>query len=118
MEHDTDLHEHLQALNDLLRRERLAITGLHMQRLAELQHEKTSILAAIDKAKMPIDKACSDLVAKIQANNLRNSRLLEAGLTLVHKMQKNVMGRLALTYAPRGQSLCIDRGPRIMNHRF
>ena len=117
MKQEAELTKYLRMLNDILVRERNAITQLQMHRLANLQQEKTTILKKIAESEKCVDQDCLELAAKIQENNKRNRWLLRSSLDLVDKLQQNVHRRLALTYAPHGRSLEIDTGPRIMDQR-
>lgn len=105
----------LQALNELLVRERLAITHLHMDQLGHIQHEKTQLLKVLHAGEQAVDEAEKLVIRQITANNERNRVLLESGLKLVKRMQDNTFRRLALTYAAHGRSLQIGAGPRMLN---
>lgn len=105
----------LQALNDLLVRERLAITHLRMDQLGLLQQEKTQLLKALHDGQQTVDEAEKSMIRQITVNNERNRVLLESGLKLVKRMQDNTFRRLALTYAAHGRSLQIGVGPRVLN---
>ncbi len=118
MQQKSELFKHLQMLNDLLVRERNAITHLQMNRLATIQQEKTAILKKVAESGKCSDPECLKLATKVQTNNQHNRWLLESSLQLVDKLQQDVHRRMAITYAPHGRSLHIDTGPRIMNRRF
>ena len=109
------LQKNLQELNDLLIRERQAITHLQMHQLDTIQQEKTRLLNLLQQAEKPVDQENTGLLTKIKTNNERNRLLLQAGLKLIGKLQDNVFRQLALTYAARGRSLNIGVGPRILN---
>lgn len=117
MKREAGLAKHLRMLNELLVRERNAITQLQMHRLATIQREKTTILKKVAESEKCVDQDCLVLAAEIQENNRRNRWLLRSSLDLVDKLQQNLHRRLALTYAPHGRSLQINTGPRIMNQR-
>ena len=105
----------LHALNDLLVRERLAITHLKMDQLGLLQQEKTHLLKALHAGEQAVDEAEKSMIRQITVNNERNRVLLESGLKLVKRLQDNTFRRLALTYAAHGRSLQIGVGPRVLN---
>ena len=109
------LKKNLQALNDLLIRERRAITHLQMHQLDAIQQEKTRLVALLQQAEKPVAQENTGLIGKIKANNERNRLLLQSGLKLIGKLQANVFRRLALTYAAHGRSLNIGAGPRLLN---
>lgn len=109
------LTKHLQALKDLLSRERLAITQLRMHDLTALQQEKTRLLALINAAGTKLDAEGTALAKAIKQSNERNRVLLESGLRLIHQMQENVHRNLALTYAAHGRSLNVGVGPRLLH---
>ncbi|ADW17996.1 hypothetical protein Despr_1848 [Desulfobulbus propionicus DSM 2032] len=115
MDSGSSLNTFLLALNDLLLRERQAITHLRMAQLDEIQQEKTRLLKLLNRIKQPVDQESTELIGRIQANNERNRRLLESGLKLVRRLQDNVFRRLALTYAAHGRSLQIGAGPRLLS---
>jgi hypothetical protein len=117
MIHEAGLDKYLRLLNELLVRERDAITQLQMHRLAAIQQEKTTILKKIAESEKCAGPECHELAASIQENNRRNRWLLQSGLHMVDKLQQDVHRRLALTYAPHGRALHIDAGPRILNQR-
>ncbi len=106
---------HLQALNELLVRERQAITHLRMDQLGTIQQEKTQLLKALQPEQKAVDEEEKTIIRHITANNERNRVLLESGLKLVKRMQDNTFRRLALTYAAHGRSLQIGAGPRMLN---
>jgi hypothetical protein len=112
---NTSMHAHLQALNDLLVRERQAITHLRMAQLNEIQQEKTRLLTLLHQVEQHVDDASTRLIKSIKSNNERNRMLLESGLKLIGRLQENVLRRLALTYAAHGRSLTIGSGPRLLN---
>lgn len=105
----------LHALNDLLVRERLAITHLRMDQLGTIQQEKTQLLKDLHEGQQAVDEAEKSMIRQITVNNERNRVLLESGLKLVKRMQDNTFRRLALTYAAHGRSLQIGAGPRVLN---
>lgn len=105
----------LQALNELLVQERLAITHLRMDQLARLQQEKTQLLKALHPQQQAVDEEEQAIIRQITVNNERNRVLLESGLKLVKRMQDNTFRHLALTYAAHGRSLQIGIGPRMLN---
>lgn len=111
----TTLKKDLQALNDLLVRERKAITHLQIDKLNAIQQEKTRLLLLLQQAEKPVDQESSGLINTIKTNNERNRLLLQSGLKLIGKLQDNVFRRLALTYAAHGRSLNIGAGPRLLN---
>lgn len=113
--HDAALAAQLHALNDLLIRERRAISHLRIHQLETIQLEKTALLKLLQQAERPADPKCTDLIGKIMTNNERNRNLLQSGLKLISKLQDNVFRRLALTYAAHGRSLQIGGGPRLLN---
>jgi hypothetical protein len=109
------LKETLQALNDLLVKERQAIIHLQMQRLDEMQQKKTRLLLLLHQADQSVDAESAGLIKSIKTNNERNRILLESGLKLISRLQDNVFRRLTLTYAAHGRSLAIGAGPRLLN---
>lgn len=111
----SSLKKSLQALNDLLVRERQAITHLRMNQLGDLQHQKTQLLKVLHQQQTAVDDEEKAVIQAIKTNNERNRVLLESGLTLVKRLQDNTFRRLALTYAARGRSLQIGAGPRVLN---
>jgi hypothetical protein len=113
--HNRSLNTHLQALDDLLVCERLAITHLRIQQLNKIQQEKTRLLTLFNQAEQVVDNEGIALIDRIKKNNLRNRMLLESGLKLIGRLQDNVFRRLALTYAAHGRSLTIGAGPRLLN---
>jgi hypothetical protein len=115
MNPSSTLRKDLQALSDLLIRERKVIIHLQMQQLDALQDEKIRLLGRLQQAEKPVDQENTGLINTIKANNERNRLLLESGLKLIGKLQDNVFRRLALTYAAQGRSLNIGAGPRILN---
>lgn len=115
MNSSTPLQKNLQALNELLVRERAAITHLQMHKLDALQQEKTRLLLLLQQVEKPVDQECTSLISVIKKNNERNRLLLQSGLKLVRKLQDNVFRRLALTYAAHGRSLNIGDGPRLFS---
>ncbi len=117
MSQNPELKKYLRILNELLIKERKAITTLEMHRLANIQQEKTTILKKVAESEKCDDQDCLELAVKVQANNQRNRWLLQSGLRLVNTLQQGVYRRLALTYAPHGRSVQIDSGPRIVNQR-
>jgi len=108
----------LTTLNNLLIRERIAISQLKMEELAELQHHKTKLLEKIHSCKDEIDDNTRELAAKVKAGNRRNAWLLRTGLQLISHRQDNVRRRLALTYAPYGRTLQVDTSPKILDRRL
>ncbi len=114
----TTLLKELTALNDLLIRERIAITNMQMGLLAEIQHNKTTLLLHIQQLDEPADTECIKLAEIVQANNKRNGWLLRSGLKLVARMKILTQRKLALTYTPHGRSLNIDTGPKIIAQRY
>jgi flagellar biosynthesis/type III secretory pathway chaperone len=117
MEHTT-LKNELRALNDLLIRERIAITNMQMGLLEEIQQNKTAFLLRIQQLDEPADAECQELAKNVQANNKRNGWLLRSGLKLVARMKILTQRKLALTYTPHGRSLNVDTGPKIIAQRF
>jgi len=115
MNPESTLKNHLQALNDLLVRERRAITHLKMEQLDQIQLEKIQLLKMLNQAEPVVDDPNAGLIKSIRVNNERNRLLLESGLALVRRLQDNVFRRLALTYAAHGRSLAIGAGPRLLN---
>lgn len=113
----------LQKFNDLLLRERIAITTLQMDRLSELQQEKTALLATISQSSQAgeageaADAQCRELAARIKANNLRNGWLLRSGLKLVGRLQALTRRKLAVTYTAHGRALQIEAGPKVFTRR-
>lgn len=116
MEH-TELFSRLNELNELLRRERLAITHLQMDRLRDIQEQKTTLLAAIHPLSHLLDDTCRELAETVQANNRRNGWLLRSGLKLVGRLQTFSRRKLPLTYTAQAQSLQIDEGPKVYARR-
>jgi hypothetical protein len=114
MDQSSTLNSNLQALNDLLIRERVAITNLQMDNLEAVQQEKIGLLKRMQQAEKTPDEKSIGLIDMIRVNNERNRFLLRSGLTMIGKLQDNVFRLLALTYAPHG-ALNIDPGPRILN---
>lgn len=110
--------ELLHTLNDLITRERIAITKLQMTRLSELQDEKTRLLQALHENDDEMTDDCRLFAAQVRQNNRRNAWILRTGLQLISKLQNNVERRLALTYAPGGRKLRIDDAPRILDRRL
>lgn len=117
MKQEAELDKHLRMLNELLVRERNAITQLQMHRLAAIQQEKTTILKKIAESEKCAGPECLELAASIQENNRRNRWLLQSSLHMVDKLQQDVHRRLVLTYAPHGRALHVDTGPKILNQR-
>lgn len=115
MKPSSPLFNDLDALNNLLVRERHAITHLEMAQLNAIQQEKTALLMALQQAETPVSVEHTGMIAKIRANNERNRLLLQSGLKLIGKLQDKVFRRLTLTYAAHGRSLNIGAGPRILN---
>lgn len=115
MNSTTTLKENLQDLNDLLVRERKAITHLQMHKLDAIQQEKTRLLTLLQQAAQPVDRESTGLINTIKTNNERNRLLLQSGLKLIGKLQDNIFRRLALTYAAHGRSLTITAGPRLLS---
>ena len=115
MNPEPTLNKHLQALNDLLVRERRAITHLKMEQLDQIQQEKIQLLKILRQAEPMVDDPNAGLIKSIKVNNERNRVLLESGLKLVRRLQDNVFRRLALTYAAHGRSLALGAGPRLLN---
>jgi len=113
--HNTALNTHLQALDELLVRERRAITHLRMHQLDEIRQEKIRLLTLLGQAEQVVDNESTALIDCIKKNNHRNRMLLESGLKLIGRLQDNVFRRLALTYAAHGRSLAIGAGPRLLN---
>jgi hypothetical protein len=111
----TTLKENLRDLNDLLVRERQAITHLQMHKLDVIQQEKTRLLILLQQAVQPVDRESTGLINTIKTNNERNRLLLQSGLKLIGKLQDNVFRRLALTYAAHGRSLTMAAGPRLLS---
>lgn len=105
----------LQALNDLLVRERQAITHLRMSQLGEIQQEKTRLLKMLQQRGDTVDDEEKSVITAIKTNNERNRLLLESGLQLIKRLQKTVFRNMALTYAPYGRALNIGVGPRMLN---
>lgn len=112
---DPDLITQLQALNELLIRERRAIIQLRIDRLGAIQEEKIGLLKVLHQAQPPVDPGCTGLIIQIRTNNDRNRHLLQSGLKLIAKLQDNLFRRLALTYAAHGRSLQMGAGPRLLN---
>lgn len=110
----TPLLHNLQALDDLLVRERHAIIYLQVGHLDAIRQEKIRLLKVLQQAEQ-VDAASIALIKRIKINNERNRMLLESGLQLISNLQDNVFRRLALTYAARGRSLTIGAGSRILN---
>jgi flagellar biosynthesis/type III secretory pathway chaperone len=117
IEHTT-LRKELQALNDLLIRERIAITNMQMDLLGEIQQNKTSLLLHIQQLDEPADHECRELAKQVQANNKRNGWLLRSGLKLIARMKTLTQRKLAVTYTAHGRSLNIDTGPKIIARRL
>jgi len=112
---DPVLTTQLQALNELLIRERRAITQLRIDQLEAIQQEKIGLLKLLHQAQPPVDPGCTGLIVQIRTNNERNRHLLQSGLKLIAKLQDNLFRRLALTYAAHGRSFQIGAGPRLHN---
>ncbi|WP_028582667.1 hypothetical protein [Desulfogranum japonicum] len=110
----TSLQTDLTTLNELLVRERAAITHLQMQTLDGLQQKKAQLLNRLQEYDQPVDEETKKMIQRIQKNNERNRALLKSGLALLAGLQKNVFRKLALTYAAQGKKLHIDNGPRIL----
>jgi hypothetical protein len=115
MHASSSLKNTLQTLNDLLVKERAAITHLQTHQLEAIQQEKTRLLLLLQQAESPLDPESTRLIGTIKSNNERNRLLLQSGLKLVSKLQDTVFRRLALTYAAHGRSLAIGAGPRLLN---
>lgn len=113
--HQPSLKNCLQALNDLLVRERQAITHLRMSQLGDIQYEKTQLIKMLNQQEGSVDDDEKAVIRTIKTNNERNRVLLESGLKLVKRLQDNTFRRLALTYAARGRSMQIGIGPRVLN---
>lgn len=111
----SSLKKSLQALNDLLIRERQAITHLRMEHLGGIQVEKTRLLKVLHNRGTAVDDDEKAVIHMIKTNNERNRVLLESSLKLVKRLQENTFRRLALTYAARGRSMQIGVGPRVLN---
>ncbi len=111
---NTTLYAHLNDLNDLLIRERTAITHLQMDTLGRLQEEKIKLMHKLQDQQESVDDRAKDMIQSIQNNNERNRRLLKTGLTIVAGLQQNVFRKLALTYGAGGRSLHIDQSPRVL----
>lgn len=109
------LAAHLRELNDLLVRERHAITHLRMPQLEEIQRRKTELLRRLRQVDHKVDGEAGMLIDMIRRNNDRNRVLLESGLRLIGRLQDNIFRRLALTYAAHGRSLVIEAGPRLLS---
>lgn len=114
----TTLRKQLEILNDLLIRERIAITNLQMDQLRNMQQDKTALLLAIGQIEETADAECRELARSVQANNKRNGWLLRSGLKLVARMQTLTRRKLVLTYTAHGRSLNIDGGPKILTRRL
>lgn len=110
-----DLKQNLQALDDLLVRERHAIIHLRVGQMDEIRQDKTQLLKLLHQVEQSVDEESTGLIKRIKVNNERNRMLLESGLQLIGKLQDNVFRRLALTYAAHGRSLSIGAGPRLLN---
>lgn len=113
--YDDSTHAHLRSLNDLLIRERHAITHLRMEQLARIQEEKTELLKRLHQAEPVVDGQEIAIIAAITLNNERNRMLLESGLKIVSRLQDKIFQRSALTYGARVGSLVIGAGPRLLN---
>jgi flagellar biosynthesis/type III secretory pathway chaperone len=113
--HDASRKTSLLELNDVLVRERQAITHLRISQLGEIQQEKTRLLKELQRQEHAVDDEEKSVIRSIQVNNERNRFLLESGLKLVKRLQDNTFRRLALTYAAQGRSLQIGVGPRLLN---
>nr|WP_321467329.1 hypothetical protein [uncultured Desulfobulbus sp.] len=113
--HQSSLKQSLQALNELLIRERQAITHLRMSQLGDIQFKKTQLLKELHHQDYAVDEEEKAVIQAIKTNNERNRVLLESGLKLVKRLQDNTFRRLALTYAARGRSMQIGVGPRVLN---
>lgn len=116
MEHHS-LHAKLLAFNDLLVSERCAITNLQMDRIKEIQEEKTELLRAIRETTEIPDAECRKLAKKAQSSNRRNGWLLRSGLKLVSQLQNLTRQKLASTYNACGRSLRLDEGPKVFAKR-
>lgn len=117
---ETSMLLQLQKLNDLLLRERIAISNLQMDRLSELQQDKTALLATISQSSQSgeaADAQCRELAARVKANNLRNGWLLRSGLKLVGRLQALTRRKLAVTYTAHGRALQIEAGPKVFTRR-
>lgn len=112
---NSSLNKNLQALNDLLVRERQAIIHLRMSQLVDIQCEKTALLKVLHQQENTVNDDEKTVIKAIKTNNERNRVLLESGLKLVKRLQDNTFRRLALTYAARGRSMQIGVGPRVLN---
>ncbi|MBM9616670.1 hypothetical protein JWJ90_20610 [Desulfobulbus rhabdoformis] len=112
---ESTLKKSLQAFNDLLVRERQAITHLRMSQLNELQHEKIELMKVLNQQEDAVDEEEKLVIKAIQTNNERNRMLLESGLKLVKRLQDNAFRSLALTYAAKGRTMNIGVGPRVLS---
>lgn len=112
------LYDLLQQLNELLIRERLAIIGLKMDLLSQLQTEKTDLLEQIHKNRNEIDDRCRELAARTKAGNRRNAWMLRTSLQLIARRKENVRRQLSLTYSPNGTAFNLDSTPRILTRRL
>lgn len=107
--------ENLIALNNLLVRERQAITHLRMTQLEEMQQEKAHLLKMLRQHATGVDDEEKAMIKAVKTNNERNRLLLESGLKLIKRLQSNIFRTLALTYAAHGRALNIGIGPRMIN---
>lgn len=111
------LHDNLVAFNDLLVSERWAITNLQMDRIKDIQREKTELLRAIRETTEFPDSECVKLAQKAQSNNRRNGWLLRLGLKMVNQLQKLTRQRLASSYNSSGRSFRLYDGPQVLTKR-
>lgn len=118
MEKQVPLKKYLDALDNLISRERTAIICLQMKRLERIQLEKKTLLLLMEQVERTMDQESLELAIKIKKNNKRNELLLQSGLTLIGGLQKKINQRRSYTYSVRGNSVNRGIDPRIVKGRI
>lgn len=108
------LQDILPALNDMLLRERVAITLLDLEALTKVQEEKGALLAAFQEIRLEGCPSLEPLVSEVQSNNERNQHLLRSSMKLFGRMRERLLSRMAPTYKASGAGALPTRKARLL----
>lgn len=110
-----DVKHQLEALLDLLHRERDMAKALDMEGLQATVSEKEALLANLNPCREDVEEL-QDLLRQVDHENRRNAFLLWTGLNWVRDMM-GFFGKAAMpqVYGGAGQSQTLTQGGRLLS---
>lgn len=114
MKQSSDLIADLKTLNELLVKERVAITRQEVHRLIALQQEKGELLEKLSAGKAERESGAAEILRLIRKNIRRNRFLLNSGARLFAGMQEKLIQSLSCCYSHNGSVLATIVDPKIL----